>query len=127
MAAGSAAIGNPAQLNRLFHKYFAGERIAELAAGRSWKRYSSAQKDAQRDRVRRAVVYTLASSLARYRGSRVQFLSETGSKVRGIVTGPDGQRSTITWHFVGPCKFINVSIEGYGSLVSAVGREPLGK
>jgi hypothetical protein len=71
MAAGSAALGNPAQLNRLYDRFFAGQN---------------------------------------------------GPKVRGIVTGPRGQRSIITWHFVGPCKFVNVSIEGYGSLVGAVGK-----
>jgi ABC-type transporter MlaC component len=122
MAAGSAALGNPAQLNRLYQRYFAGDRIARLAAGKDWEKYSSAQKEAQRDRVRKVVVYTLGTSLASYRGSRVQFLGQSGSKVRGIVTAPNGQRSTITWHFVGPCKFINVSISGYGSLVGAVGK-----
>jgi ABC-type transporter MlaC component len=122
MAAGSAALGNPAQLNRLYERYFAGDRIAQLAAGNDWQNYSSAQKDAQRERVRKVVVYSLGSSLASYRGSRVQFLGQNGSKVRGVVTTPNGQRSIITWHFVGPCKFVNVSIEGYGSLVGAVGK-----
>jgi ABC-type transporter MlaC component len=122
MEAGSAAVGNPAQLNRLFERYFAGDRIAQLAAGKDWNRYSSAQKNAQRERVRKVVVYTLGSSLAPYRGSRVQFLGQSGPKVRGVVIAPNRQRSIITWHFVGPCKFIDVSIEGYGSLVSAVGR-----
>jgi len=122
MAAGSAALGNPAQLNRLYNSYFAGDRIAQLAAGKDWEKYNSAQKDAQRERVRKVVVYSLGSSLASYRGSRVQFLGQNGSKVRGIVTSPKGQRSIITWHFVGPCKFVNVSIEGYGSLVGSVGK-----
>jgi len=122
MAAGSAALGNPAQLNRLYNRYFAGDRIAQLAAGKEWEKYDSAQKDAQRERVRKVVVYSLGSSLASYRGSRVQFLGQNGAKVRGVVTGPKGQRSIITWHFVGPCKFVNVSIEGYGSLVGAVGK-----
>ena len=122
MAAGSAALGNLAQLNRLYDRYFAGDRIAQLAAGKEWEKYNSAQKNAQRERVRKVVVYSLGSSLASYRGSRVQFLGQNGPKVRGIVTGPRGQRSVITWHFVGPCKFVNVSIEGYGSLVGAVGK-----
>jgi ABC-type transporter MlaC component len=122
MAAGSAALGNPAQLNRLYERYFAGDRLAQLAAGNDWQKYSSAQKDAQRERVRQVVVYSLGSSLASYRGSRVQFLGQNGSKVRGIVTAPNGQRSIITWHFVGPCKFVNLSIEGYGSLVGAIGK-----
>jgi ABC-type transporter MlaC component len=122
MAAGSAALGKPAQLNRLFERYFAGDRIAQIAAGKDWNRYSKAQREAQRKRVRQVVVYTLGNSLVHYKGSRVQFLGQSGSKVRGVVTAPNGQRSTITWHFVGPCKFVNVSIEGYGSLVSAVGK-----
>lgn len=122
MAAGSAALGNPAQLNRLYERYFAGDRIAQIAAGKDWGRYSSAQKNAQRNRVRQVVVYTLGGSFARYKGSRVQFLGQSGPKVRGVVIAPNGQRSIITWHFVGPCKFIDVSIEGYGSLVSAVGK-----
>jgi hypothetical protein len=122
MTAGSAALGNSAQLNRLFDRYFASERIAQIAAGKDWHAYSGMQKDAQRKRVRQVVVYGLANSLARYRGSRVQFLGQTNSTVRGIVTAPNGQRSTITWHFVGPCKFIDVSIAGYGSLVSTIGK-----
>lgn len=126
MAAGSTALGNPAQLNRLYERYFAGERIAQLTAGRDWQRYDEAQKNAQRSRVRRFVVNTLAPNLSRYRGSRVKFLSESGSRVRGVVTAPNGERRTITWHFTGPCKFINVSIEGLGSLISFVGRVPIG-
>jgi ABC-type transporter MlaC component len=122
MAAGSAALGKPAQLNRLFERYFAADRIAQLAAGKDWNRYSDSQKDAQRERVRRVVVYSLGTSLASYGGSRVQFLGQSGSKVRGVVIAPNGRRSVITWHFVGPCKFIDVSIEGYGSLVGAIGK-----
>lgn len=122
MAAGSAALGNPAQLNRLYERYFAADRIAQLAAGKDWGRYNEAQKDAQRERVRKVVVYSLGSSFASYRGSRVQFLGQSGSKVRGVVIGPNGQRSVVTWHFAGPCKFIDVSIEGYGSLVGAIGK-----
>jgi ABC-type transporter MlaC component len=124
LAAGSAALGNPAQLDRLFERYFAGERIAQLAAGRNWKKFNDAQKDAQRDRVRRFVVHTLAPNLSRYRGSRVRFLTESGSKVTGVLTAPNGERRRITWHFAGRCKFINVSIEGLGSLVSYVGSSP---
>jgi MlaC protein len=122
MAAGSAALGNPAQLNRLYERYFAGDRLAQIAAGDDWNRYSNAQKDAQRRRARQVTVYTLGTNLASYGGSRVQFLAQSGPKVKGIVTAPNGQRSTVTWHFIGPCKFINVSIEGYGSLVSAIGK-----
>jgi hypothetical protein len=55
-------------------------------------------------------------------GSRVKFLGQGGLKVKGVVTAHDGRRRTVTWQFAGPCKFINVSIEGYGSLVAAVGK-----
>jgi hypothetical protein len=123
MAAGSAALGHPAQLNRLYERYFAGEKIAQLSAGKDWKRYNDAQKNAQRNRVRRFVVGVLAPQFSQYKGSDVRFISESGSKVRGILTGPDGQRQTITWHFAGACKFLNVSIAGYGSLISLVGRQ----
>src|SRR5688572_2514989 len=77
MAAGSAALGKPAQLNRLYERYFAGDRIAQIAAGKDWNRYSKAQKDAQRNRVRQVVVYTLGNSLVHYKGSRVQFLGQS--------------------------------------------------
>jgi hypothetical protein len=122
MAAGSAAVGNPAQLNRLYARYFAAERIAQIAAGNNWNRYSDAQKDAQRRRAQQVVVYTLGTSLASYGGSRVKFLGQSGSKVTGVVTAHDGRRRTVIWQFAGPCKFINVSIEGYGSLVAAIGK-----
>jgi hypothetical protein len=125
IAAGSAALGNPAQLDRLYERYFAGEKIAQLTAGKYWNRYSSAQKNAQRQRVRRFVTGQLAPSLSRYGGSKVRFLSESGARVRGVLMAPNGQRSTVTWHFAGSCKFINVSIEGYGSLISYVGRQAL--
>jgi hypothetical protein len=118
MAAGSAALGHPAQLNRLYDQYFAGETIAQLAAGKDWKRYNNAQKDAQRSKVRHFVVNVLAPNFSRYKGSDIRFISESGSKVRGVLTGPHGQRQTITWHFAGACKFLNISIAGYGSLIS---------
>jgi hypothetical protein len=123
MAAGSAAIGNPARLNRLYESYFAGDKIAQLAAGKDWKRYNSAQKQAQRDRVKRFVVQVLAPNFSYYKGSRISFVSESGSKVKGVLTGPQGERRTITWHFSGPCKFVNVGIAGYGSLIGFVGKE----
>jgi MlaC protein len=122
MAAGSAAIGNPAQLNRLYERYFAGEKIAQLTAGSEWKSYNEAQRQAQRERVRRAVVEVLAPNFSYYKSSRINFVSESGGKVKGILTGPKGERRTVTWHFVGPCKFINVGIAGYGSLLGYVGR-----
>jgi ABC-type transporter MlaC component len=123
MAAGSAAVGNATQLNALYERYFEGERIAQLSAGKSWKRYSKAQKNAQRNRVRRFVIHTLAPSLSSYGGSRVKFISESGSKVKGVITAPNGTRRTVTWHFAGSCTFINVAIEGFGSLISFVGSE----
>lgn len=122
MAAGSAALGNKAQLNRLFERFFAGEKIAQLSAGNEWKQYNKAQKEAQRERVRRFVVEVLAPNISYYRSSRINFLSESGGKVKGIVTGPNGERRTVTWHFVGPCKFINVGIAGYGTLIGLVGK-----
>ena len=124
MEAGSAALGNHARLNKLYEQYFEGERIAEMAAGRDWKKYTEAQRDAQRSRVRRFVVGVLAPSFSRFGGAKVEFLSESGSKVRGAVIDPQGQRRTITWHFTGECRFVNLSIDGYGSLISFVGREP---
>jgi hypothetical protein len=122
VAAGSAALGNSAQLNRLFERYFAGEKIAQLAAGNEWKKYNRAQRDAQRERVRRFVIDVLAPNISYYRGSPINFVSESGGKVKGIVTGPKGERRTVTWHFAGPCKFINVGIAGYGSLIGFVGK-----
>jgi hypothetical protein len=122
MAAGSAAIGNRTQLNRLFERYFAGEKIAQLAAGNEWKKYNKAERDAQRDRVRRFVVEVLAPNISYYKGSRINFVSESGGKVKGIVTGPNGERRTVTWHFAGGCKFINVGIAGYGTLIGLVGK-----
>lgn len=124
MEAGSGALGNPTRLSTLYERYFEGERIAQLAAGRDWKRYTEAQRNAQRSRVKRFVVGVLAPSFSEYKGSGVEFLSENGSKVKGAVTDPQGQRRTITWHFIGECKFVNLSIEGYGSLISFVGKEP---
>jgi hypothetical protein len=124
MEAGSAALGNPTRLSKLYEHYFEGERIAQMAAGRDWKRYTEAQRDAQRSRVRRFVVGVLAPSFSRYGGSKVEFLSESGSKVKGAVIDPHGQRQMITWHFIGECRFVNLSIDGYGSLISFVGREP---
>jgi hypothetical protein len=123
MAAGSAALGNPARLNRLFERYFAGEKIAQLAAGNEWKKYNKAQKQAQRERVRKFVVEVLAPNISYYKSSRINFVSESGGRVKGIVTGPHGERRTVTWHFAGPCKFINVGIAGYGSLISFVGKQ----
>lgn len=124
MAAGAKALGSPSQLDRLYERYFAGERIAQLAAGRDWLRYDKAQKSAQRNKVKRIVVSILAPSLSRYGSSKVKFVSESGSKVRGIVMGPNGQRRTVTWYFSGPCQFSNVSIAGFGSLISFVGKGP---
>jgi hypothetical protein len=123
IAAGSAALGNPAQLNRLYERYFAGEKIAQLTAGNEWKNYNKAQKQAQRERVRKFVVEVLAPNISYYRSSRIKFVSESGGKVKGIVTGPNGERRTVTWHFAGSCKFINVGISGYGSLLSFVGKQ----
>jgi hypothetical protein len=51
-------------------------------------------------------------------------LSESDSKVKGAVTDSQGQRRTVTWYFTGECKFVNLSIDGYGSLISFVGKEP---
>ena len=126
MSAGAAALGNPAELVTLYQRYFDGDKVAQLAAGNNWKQYDEAQKDAQRSRVEQVVVQRMAPSLSRYKGSDIEFLSESGMKVRGLVTAPDGERRTITWLFDGStCKFINVSIDGLGSLISVVGKEPL--
>jgi hypothetical protein len=126
MAAGSAALNNPAQLNALYERYFVGEKIARLAAGTYWNQYDDAQKDAQRNRVQQIVVRRLAPGLSQYKGSSVRFVSESDSKVRGIVTAPHGERRRITWHFDGSsCRFINIAIDGLGSLISLVGKEPL--
>jgi hypothetical protein len=126
MAAGSAALRNPAQLNALYQRYFVGDKIAQLAAGASWNQYSEAQREAQRSRVQQVVVTRLAPGLSQYKGSNVRFVGESGEKVKGVVTAPHGERRRITWHFDGSsCKFINVSIDGLGSLISLVGKEPV--
>ena len=126
MASGEAALGNSARLDSLYERYFAGETIARLAAGNYWMRYDMARKNAQRNRVRRFVVESLAPSLKSYGGSKVKFVSESGSKVRGVITAPNGQRRTVIWDFSGPCQFVNISITGFGTLISFIGKEPLG-
>jgi hypothetical protein len=126
MAAGSAALNNPAELNALYERYFVGEKIAQIAAGIYWNQYDDSQKDAQRSRVQQIVVGRLAPGLSQYKSSHVKFLGESDSKVRGIVTAPHGERRRITWHFDGSsCKFINIAIDGLGSLISLVGKEPI--
>ena len=126
MAAGSAALNNPAELKALYERYFVGEKIAQLAAGINWDRYDESKKDAQRNRVQHVVVSRLAPGLSQYKGSNVRFVSESDLKVKGVVTAPHGERRRITWHFDGSsCKFINISIDGLGSLISLVGKEPI--
>lgn len=124
--AGSAAISNPAQLKVLYERYFVGEKIAQLAAGNYWDQYSEDKKNAQRNRVEQVVVERLAPNLSQYRASKVRFVSESGSMVRGVVTAPHGERRRITWQFDGSgCKFVNVSVDGLGSLIGLVGKEPI--
>lgn len=124
--AGSAAISNPAQLKALYERYFVGDKIAQLAAGNYWNQYDEAKKNAQRSRVEQVVVQTLAPSLSQYRASKVRLVSESGSIVKGVVTAPHGERRRITWHFDGAgCKFVNVSVDGLGSLIGLVGKEPI--
>jgi ABC-type transporter MlaC component len=124
--AGSAAISNPGQLKALYERYFVGDKIAQLAAGNYWNQYDDAKKEAQRSRVEQVVVQTLAPSLSQYRASKVRFVSESGSIVKGVVTAPHGERRRITWHFDGAgCKFVNVSVDGLGSLIGLVGKEPI--
>jgi MlaC protein len=124
--AGSAAINNQAQLKALYRRYFNGEKIAQLAAGASWQQYDEAKKTAQRSRVQQIVIEQLAPNLAPYKGSGVRFLYESGHKVKGVVTAPHGEKRRVTWHFdVSGCRFIDVSVDGLGSLISLVGKEPL--
>jgi hypothetical protein len=126
MSAGAAALGNPAELVTLYQRYFDGDKVAQLAAGNYWNQYDDAKKDAQRGRVQQVVVQRVAPSLSRYKGSEVRFTGESGMKVRGVVKARDGERRKITWFFDGSaCKFINVSIDGLGSLIGLVGKEPL--
>jgi hypothetical protein len=123
MASGTAAIGNSAQLNSLYERYFVEEAIARVAAGKDWMQYDSARKNAQRNRVRRFVVEKLAPSLSEYGASNVKLVSENGSKVRGIITQPNGNKRTVTFDFAGPCQFVNITITGFGSLISFIGKE----
>ena len=124
--AGSAALSNPAQLKALYERYFVGEKIAQLAAGNYWDQYNEDKKNAQRNRVEQVVVQRLAPSLSQYRASKVRFVSESGSMVKGVVTAPHGERRRITWQFDGSgCKFVNVSVDGLGSLIGLVGKEPI--
>jgi|SRR5688572_13589128 hypothetical protein len=126
ITAGSAALNKPAELNLLYERYFVGEKIAQLAAGNYWNQYDEAKKNAQRSRVQQVVVQRLAPNLSQYRASKVRFVSESGSIVKGVVTAPHGERRRITWHFDGSgCKFVNVSIDGLGSLIGLVGKEPI--
>jgi hypothetical protein len=72
------------------------------------------------------VVQRLAPSLSQYRASKVRFVSESGALVKGVVTAPHGERRRITWQFDGAgCKFVNVSVDGLGSLIGLVGKEPI--
>ena len=123
MASGTAAIGNSAQLNTLYERYFVEEDIARVAAGKDWMQYDAARKNAQRNRVRRFVVEKLAPSLSEYGASNVKLVSENGSKVRGIITQPNGNKRTVTFDFAGPCQFVNITITGFGSLISFIGKE----
>jgi MlaC protein len=124
--AGSAAISNPAQLKLLYERYFVGEKIAQLAAGNYWQQYDEGKKNAQRNRVEQVVVQRLAPNLSQYRASKVRFVSESGAMVKGVVTAPHGERRRITWQFDGAgCKFVNVSVDGLGSLIGLVGKEPI--
>lgn len=126
MKAGSAALNNPAELKALYENYFVEEKIAQLAAGINWDQYDESKKEAQRNRVQHVVVSRLAPGLSQYKGSNVRFVSESDMKVKGVVTAPHGERRRITWHFDGAsCKFINVSIDGLGSLIGLVGKEPI--
>jgi hypothetical protein len=124
--AGSAAISNPAELKALYERYFVGEKIAQLAAGNYWNQYDESKKNAQRNRVEQVVVQRLAPNLSQYRASKVRFVSENGLMVKGVVTAPHGERRRITWQFEGTgCKFVNVSVDGLGSLIGLVGKEPI--
>jgi hypothetical protein len=123
MASGTAALGNSAQLNTLYERYFVEETIARVAAGKDWMLYDAARKSAQRNRVRRFVIEKLAPSLTEYGGSNVKLISETGSKVRGIITQPNGNKRTVIFDFGGPCQFVNITITGFGSLISFIGKE----
>jgi hypothetical protein len=124
--AGSAAINNKAQLQALYQRYFNGEKIAQIAAGTFWDQYDEAKKNAQRNRVQTIVVEQLAPTLAQYKGSGVRFLYESGANVKGVVTAPHGEKRRVTWHFDDSgCKFIDVSVDGLGSLIGLVGKEPL--
>jgi hypothetical protein len=125
MASGAAAVGNTAQLNSLYERYFVEDAIARLAAGKDWMAYDPTRKTAQRNRVRRFVVEKLAPSLENYGGTNVKFVSENGSKVRGVITQPNGQKRTVIWDFAGPCQFVNITITGFGSLVSFIGKEEI--
>jgi len=123
MASGTAALGNSAQLNTLYERYFVEETIARVAAGKDWMLYDAARKSAQRNRVRRFVIEKLAPSLSEYGGSNVKLISENGSKVRGIITQPNGNKRTVIFDFGGPCQFVNITITGFGSLISFIGKE----
>ena len=126
IAAGSTALHNPAQLDALYKRYFNGEKIAQLAAGNYWNQYDEAKKEAQRNRVRVIVIQQLAPNLSGYKGSDVRFLHESGAKVKGVLTARHGEKRRVTWHFDDSgCKFINVSVDGLGSLIGLVGKEPL--
>jgi ABC-type transporter MlaC component len=126
ITAGSAALHNPAKLDGLYKQYFNAEKIARLAAGNYWEQYDDAKKEAQRDRVRQIVIRQLAPNLSGYRGADVRFLHESGSKVKGVLTARHGEKRRVTWHFDDSgCKFINVSVDGLGSLLGLVGKEPL--
>ena len=124
--AGSAAINDKAQLRTLYERYFNGEKIAQIAAGSFWEQYDEAKKKAQRNRVKQIVMEQLAPTLAPYKGSGVRFLYESGANVKGVVTAPHGEKRRVTWHFDDAgCRFVDVAVDGLGSLIGLVGKEPL--
>src|SRR4029078_13316835 len=123
MASGTAALGTPAQLNTLYERYFAEEDIARVSPARDWMQYDAGRKSAQRNRVRRFVIEKLAPSLSEYGASNVKLVSENGSKVQRIITHPQRNKRRGTFDFAGPCQFINITITGFGSLISFIGKE----
>ena len=88
MAAGSAALGSSAQLNRLFDRYFASERIAQIAAGKDWHGYSSMQKEAQRKRVRQVVVMVSPTVLLAIGGQTFNFLARVALRYGVLLLRP---------------------------------------
>ena len=116
ISAGSRAHGNVAALKRTYNQYFAGERMAALAARSDWKKFDAGQKKKWADATRSFVINQIVPRIVKYANTLPTFLRaiDRGGTVEvvGVVGG-----NTITWRILkGQCRFVDVSVEGVGRI-----------